>query len=202
MISNNETPSMMVAVRAYRKAGGRLQWIAQVNCREKPYMREAIDEVVDLGCKAMYIHGALTDRAYDQKDDATLRAWCEYARSKGVPVGVAAHNPRAHLWVNELGFAGFHTVCFFHCGSIHVGKGERFSLDDLAPAVEAIQTIRKPCIAYKVLGAGRIDARMGLEYAFQHIKPTDVVNLGMHRGDKDGMVEENVKLVEEILGSP
>ena len=31
------------------------------------------------------------------------------------------------------------------------------------------------------------------------IKPGDVVNVGMHRGDKDDMVEENVALVEEIL---
>ena len=46
---------------------------------------------------------------------------------------------------------------------------------------------------------GRIDPRMAFEYALDHIKPTDVVNVGMHRGDKDNMVEENVAMVEEIL---
>ncbi|MCC7493519.1 MAG: hypothetical protein IT204_14285, partial [Fimbriimonadaceae bacterium] len=62
-------------------------------------------------------------------------------------------------------------------------------------------TIQKPCIAYKILGAGRIDARMGFEFAFDHIKPGDVVNVGMHRGDNDNMVEENARFVEGLLGA-
>jgi hypothetical protein len=93
----------------------------------------------------------------------------------------------------------FHVVCFFNCGSLHDGKGEKFRLGDMAPAVEAIQAIRKPCIAYKIMGAGRIDPRMAFEYAFNHIKPTDVVNVGMYRGDKDTMVEENAAIVRGIL---
>jgi len=72
-------------------------------------------------------------------------------------------------------------------------------LADLAPAVETIQTIQKPCIGYKIMGAGRIDAELAFEYAFDNIKPGDVVNVGMHRGDNDNMVEENVALVEKIL---
>lgn len=38
---------------------------------------------------------------------------------------------------------------------------------------------------------------MALEYAFENIKPGDVVNVGMHRGDTDTMVEENVSMVKE-----
>ena len=55
------------------------------------------------------------------------------------------------------------------------------------------------CIRDRIMVAGRIDARMAFEHAFDQIKPGDVVNVGMHRGDKDDMVEENVALVEEIL---
>ena len=40
---------------------------------------------------------------------------------------------------------------------------------------------------------------MAFEYAFEHIKPGDVVNVGMHRGDKEDIVEENAALVREIL---
>ena len=99
----------------------------------------------------------------------------------------------------HLGVADFHAVCFFNCGSLHHGKGDRFQLADMAKAVECITRIRKPCIAYKIMGAGRIAARMAFEYAFDAIKPTDVVNVGMHRGDRDDMVEENTALVREIL---
>jgi len=67
--------------------------------------------------------------------------------------------------------------------------------------VEAIRQIQKPCIGYKIMGAGRIDPAMAFEYAFENIKPGDVVNVGMHRGDKDDMVEENAGLVRQVLGS-
>ena len=200
MVTNTTTPHVLQALREYRDSGGALQWIAQVSFRRGQSMDEAIDGAVRTGCRAMYFHGALVDEAYEGKDEAKIRRWCDRARSAGVPVGVAAHAPEAHLWVNELGVVDFHAVCFFNCGSLHHGKGGQFSLGDVAPAIACIRRIPKPCIAYKIMGAGRIDPRMAFEHAFESIKPNDVVNIGMHRGDKDGMVEENVALVREILG--
>ncbi|NLG36006.1 MAG: hypothetical protein GX548_11690 [Lentisphaerae bacterium] len=72
-------------------------------------------------------------------------------------------------------------------------------LAHIAPAAETTRAISKPCIAYKIMGAGRMDPRMALEYALTQIKPTDVVNVGMHRGDKDDMVEEDASIVRELL---
>ena len=200
-VTNNETPHVIEAVKAYLGGGGTLQWIAQINGRNAPDMLMAIDDAVKTGCKAIYFHGIRTEKLFEARDADTLRTWCEHARSQGVPVGVAAHDPRAHLWVNSLDLVDFHAVCFFNCGSLHSGKGERFQLSDVAAAIEAIRTIKKPCIGYKIMGAGRIDARMAFEHAFTHIKPTDVVNVGMYRGDKDGMVEENAAMVRQILGT-
>ncbi len=68
-------------------------------------------------------------------------------------------------------------------------------------AVEFIRQVDKPCVAYKIMGAGRIDPLMAFEYAFENIKPGDVVNVGMHRGDKDDMVEENVAIVRQTLAN-
>ncbi len=202
MIANNETPHVFRALQEYLAAGGGLQWIAQLNCIHKPDMAAAIDEAVQLGCKALFFHGTLVDEAFAAKDEAKLRRWCEHARAAGVPAGVAGHDPQTHVWVDGLDLADFHMVCFFNCGSVHEGGGERFDLADAFTATEVIRRIRKPCIGYKIMGAGRIEARMAFEYAFGHIKPGDVVNVGMHRGDKDGMVEENAALVGEILGRP
>ncbi|MDZ4199048.1 MAG: hypothetical protein U1E27_07165 [Kiritimatiellia bacterium] len=201
MITNNTTPHVIQAVKGYLSGGGTLQWIAQVADREHPDLRQAMDEVVSIGCKALYIHGAFVDEAYQRRDEAALRGWCAHARSLGVPVGVAGHDPDAHSWVNGFDLVDFHAVCFYNCGSVHAGKGERFCLGDVFRATEVIQSIRKPCIGYKILGAGRIEACMGFEYAFSRIKPGDVVNVGMHRGDKDGMVEENAQIVRNLLNS-
>ena len=199
-ITNNETPHIVQAVREYLGEGGKMNWIAQVTSHKAVGdMFGGIDEAVDMGCKAIYFHGGKVDRTYREEDPDTIRSWCDHARSKGVPVGVAGHDPRVHMWVDSLDIADFHAVCFFNCGSLHDGKGHMFKLSDVHPAAEATQKITKPCIAYKILGAGRIDPRMGFEYAFSKIKNTDIVNVGMYRGDKDNMVEENAEMVSDIL---
>jgi hypothetical protein len=199
MITNNETPRVMQAVSEYVSTGGPLQWIAQVNNRTKTDMKASIDEVVEIGCKALYFHGGRVDKLYADQSEETLRGWIDHAKSCGVIAGVAAHAPKAHLWVNSLDVVDFHAVPFFNCGSLHEGAGLKFKLRDIPAATECIRSISKPCIGYKIMGAGRIDPRMAFEHAFDQIKPSDVVNVGMHRGDKDDMVEENVTLVEEIL---
>ena len=201
MVTNNETPHVLQAVREYLDEGGSLQWIAQVNRRAKPDMTLAIEEAVAIGCKAVYFHGAQVDDLYSRKDNHALQKWCDTARSHGIPVGVAAHAPEVHRWVNSMDIVDFHAVCFFNCGSVHDGKGHRFRLSDVVPATETIRAIPKPCIAYKIMGAGRIDPPMALEFALTSIKPTDVVNVGMYRGDKDDMVEENAATAREVLNS-
>ena len=200
MITNNETPHVIQATQEYLADGGPLQWIAQLSDRPYPSMIEAIDAAVEIGAKAAYFHGGLTDKFYDEQDADTLRTWAEHARSLGIPVGVAGHAVETHDWVDSLDVVDFHAVCFFNCGSLHYGKGDKFRLEDLFRAVECVRRIKKPCIGYKIMGSGRIDPVMAFEYAFDRIKPTDVVNVGMHRGDKDDMVEENVALVQQVLG--
>src|SRR5205085_450265 len=47
MITNNESPHVVQAVREYLGGGGKLQWIAQVNRRIQPEMEKALDEAVE-----------------------------------------------------------------------------------------------------------------------------------------------------------
>ena len=199
MITNNTSPNVMEALETYLSGVGQLQWIAQVNARDASGMPDAVDRVVDIGCRALYFHGARIDSLFAERDEDTLRAWFEHARSHDVPIGVAAHSPEAHLWVDSLGVADFHAVPFFNCGSLHDGRGLKFKLRDLPAATDCIRTIQRPCIAYKIMAAGRIDPQMAFEYAFGHIKPTDVINVGMHRGDLDDMIEQNVAMVQGAL---
>ena len=200
MITNNETPHVVDTLQDYLEAGGPLQWIGQIANRRTQDMFQAVDRAVEIGAKALFFHGGIVDRLYAERDEQTLRSWVEHARRHSVPVGVAGHAPAVHDWVDTLGLVDFHVVCFFNCGSLHSGKGDHFRLADAFAAVECIRRLQKPCIGYKIMGAGRIDATMAFEFAFENIKPGDVVNVGMHRGDKDNMVEENVVTVQRILG--
>jgi hypothetical protein len=200
MVTNNETPHVIQTVRSYLSEGGPLKWIAQINPRPYRCMEEAIDDAVAIGASAGFVHGGYTDNLHARCDAETLIRWTEHARSVGLPIGVAGHSPAAHDWVDSLDVVDFHVVCFFNCGSVHNGQGERFSLPDAVAATACCRRISKPCIGYKIMGAGRIDPRMAFENAFENIKPGDIVNVGMHRGDKDDMVEENAALAREILG--
>jgi hypothetical protein len=200
MITNNETPHVIQTTAEYLAEGGPLQWIAQVSSRNFPDMQSAIDGSIEIGCKAAYLHGGFVDNLYKEKNEKALREYIRHGQSRGIPMGVAGHKPQVHDWVNELDLVDFHVVCFFNCGSLHSGKGHKFKLADVFLAAECVKRLEKPCIAYKIMGAGRIDPAMAFEFAFDNIKPKDVVNVGMHRGDKDDMVEENVAHVQKLLG--
>lgn len=199
MITNNESPNVMAALRRYRENGGQMQWIAQVANHREADMFKALDEVAEVGCAALYFHGGLTDKLFRERDADTLRAWCEHARGLGIPIGTAGHIPDNHRWVRALELTDFHAVCCFNCGSVHAGEGERFLLADMFAAYRVIQELDRPCIVYKIMGAGRIDPPMAFEHAFATIKSNDVVNVGMHRGDKPDMVPENIRIARSIL---
>lgn len=203
MITNNETPHVIQAVRRYLGNGGpgeQLQWIAQLSHRGLGSMQEAIDQAVDTGARAVYFHGGIIDQLFAAEDAGTLRDWVHHARALGIPAGVAAHAPDAHVWVDGLDLVDFHAVCFYNCGSLHHGAGHMFRLADCFDATACIRQLTRPCIGYKIMASGRIQATMAFEYAFDSIKAGDVINVGMHRGDKDGMVEENAAIVRQILG--
>lgn len=189
-------------LREYYNEGGRIQWIAQVpGSTEALTFDRDVRRAVAVGAKAAYLHGGLLDRCYAERNADCLAKMVEQMHAGGVPVGTAGHSPDAHLWAHELELPlDFHVVCFYNCGSLHDGHGDKFKPEDPPPAVAAIRQIDKPCIGYKIMAAGRVEPREAFEYAFGNIKPGDVVNVGMYRGDRDDMVEENVRIVEEILG--
>lgn len=189
-------------LREYYNEGGTIQWIAQVaGTVDGPDWERLVRQAVGAGARAAYLHGGILDACYGERNAARFAELVEAMHAGGVPVGTAGHSPEAHLWAHELDLPlDFHVVCFYNCGSLHDGLGEKFKPEDPPHAVAAIQAIPKPCIGYKIMAAGRVEPREAFEYAFAHIKPGDCVNVGIHRGDNDDMVEENVRLVEEILG--
>jgi hypothetical protein len=89
-----------------------------------------------------------------------------------------------------------HVIPFFNC------VNDNFRLEDLEAATRLIRYLRKPCIAYKVLGAGRIEPKMGFSYALRNIKPNDCILVGMSRHADDDQVEKNVALLEELIANP
>ena len=201
-VTNTETPHVVETTKKYIAEGGPMNWIGQLGKGKFPNMESTIDFAVQTGCKALFFHGGMMDKLFQENDERTVHAWVDHAKAYGIPVGIAGHSPKTHIWVNKMDIVDFHVVPLFNCGSLHdAGGGEHFWFEDLPRAIEVIQNISKPCIAYKVLAAGRIDAYMGLGFAYRNIKPGDVINLGMNRADNDNIVEEDVQIVSDLLAN-
>jgi hypothetical protein len=122
-------------------------------------------------------------------------------------VGLGSHN---HEVIDHAETKGrdvdFYQCCFyrsvFSLDPAKAGK-ETYEEEARTSMIRTIRQVSKPCIAFKVLAAGRhcgslASIEAALRYAFEHIKPTDVVLVGMWQKHKD-QVAENGALVRKIL---
>ena len=86
-------------------------------------------------------------------------------------------------------------------GEILEMPGEIYLQSDPPRMYKVMRQTRKPCFAFKILAAGRIPERgvdQAFRTAFESIKPTDAVYVGMFPRVKDE-VKENAERVHRIL---
>ena len=137
-------------------------------------------------------------------------------RDQGVLVGLSAHNPTLIELAEEKGWdVDYYMCCLYYLTrpkeeyrkllGDDLPLGEIYLPSDPPRMFKVIQATKKPCLVYKVLAAGRrvgspAEVRQCFETAFENIKPTDALIVGMYQqfGDQVG---ENAALVREV-GSP
>ena len=83
--------------------------------------------------------------------------------------------------------------------------GVTFLEGDPARMCRTIRATKKTCLAFKILAAGRAaEGREGLEqafrFAFENIKPSDAVIVGMYPRFKD-KVKQNAGIVRSLLAT-
>jgi len=135
-------------------------------------------------------------------------------RDSGVLVGLSTHNPLVVEEVESRGWdIDFFMTCVYRITRTEqeivnlLGQrplGEVYLPQDPPRMFRAIRQSRKPCLAFKILAAGRLtDSPESIERAFrtafENIKPTDAVIVGMYPRYSD-QVRENVERVRRILG--
>jgi len=196
---------VMRLLNEYWNEGGRIQWLAQT-APERLSLEQNIRQAARAGAKAIYIQGGTVDQAMEDALLEELREPLELIHSLGCVAGIAGHNPETHRTAEEIGLpTDLHMVCFYNLtgrrGKIDVADpSEGYHPDDPAKAAEVIQELPKPCFAYKVLAAGRRNPREALAYAFENIKPTDAVVVGVYTKDRPSEVVDNARTVLELLG--
>jgi hypothetical protein len=156
-------------------------------------------------------HGGVTDSLFRAGKQERVHDFIKKAHDMGYPAGVSAHNPEVFKYIEDKGWnADVYQCCLYYVTRpkeeirAKLGTamlGEPFLEKDRDDMLDVIQQVSKPCIAFKILGAGRhCTSSMAVAEAFQHtfsrIKKTDVTIVGMWPRFKDE-VAENVSLVQQ-----
>ena len=171
----------------YSGNGGRLKiWISQ--CHGNPdQMLSEIDRSVQAGAKAIFIQGARVEDQFGPGNFDILRAWVDHIKAAGLPAGVAAHWPEVHP---ELQRRGFPVDFYFQC-MYNASKTSDYSAVERKLAEATVALLKKPVIAYKILGAGRLPASEGFEAAFNHIQRKDGVCVGIFAQNAIDQIRQN-----------
>jgi hypothetical protein len=163
---------------------------------------------------AIYHHGEYTDREYHKGSLASVKEWCKRARQTGAKVGVGSHNPEVLAQVEHEGWdVDFYAGCVYNRtrtaeewkkllgGELLEMQGDTYVQSDPPRMYKFMRQTGKPCFAFKIMAAGRIDNRgadQAFRTAFESIKPIDGVFVGMFPRVRDE-VRENAERVHRIL---
>ncbi len=184
------------AYRRLREQGSKMQMICLHSKRAEIQMLADLTQPF-----AMSHHGGVTDRFFREGRATQVHDFVKAVHDHGLLAGVSAHNPDCIKRMADEGWeVDFFMTCFHFLTrqtpppgkggkepAIFAGpKGEpTFYRDDPPAMCEVIRQVKQPCLAFKILGAGRRcasqeEVRAAFEFAYKNIKPSDAVIVGMY----------------------
>ena len=212
---NSYTERTLSDLDRYREAGGKMNWL----CLGKPDWDQNPARINDAAKRkpiGIAPHGALAERLHRTNKLNVLTDLLKRIRDTGVLVGLSAHDPKVIELAEEKDWdVDYYMCCLYYLTRPReelqklLGQdlplGEIYLPGDPPRMFKVIQSTRKPCLAYKVLAAGRrVDSaaqvRQSFETALGQIKPTDAMIVGMWQQFGD-QVSENAKMVREICAA-
>jgi len=199
-------------LKRYRDAGGKMNLIllADFELMTNPAL---LPEIAKLGPLGIAHHGNRTDERFRNGEKGKVKDFLKLVRDTGVMVGLSTHNPGVIDTVESENWdIDYYQACLYRVSRTaeearadfkEAPIGETYMEKDPERMCRMIRQTRKPCLAFKLFGAGRtINSRQQIESAFRfaltNIKPTDAVIVGMFPKYSD-QVTENVSIVRKLL---
>jgi hypothetical protein len=188
-------PGNLDAYRAFCEQGGEMHYISLV--QDDPDHPDVIERLVSAGTIGLAHHGEVTDRLWKEGQIDRVREYCKQIRDAGVMVGISTHMP---VVVDHV-ISGGWDVDFFMCcvyerhrtreeledllGDVPIPLREVYLEGDPPRMFRVMRQTEKPCLAFKILAAGRLCDRQewveqAFESTFRQIKPNDAVIVGMY----------------------
>jgi hypothetical protein len=210
------SPRSMADLARFQAEGGKLQWIL-LGSREMEQRPELIAEMAKRWPIALVHHGCVTDSRFRNGQKDQVRDFLKRVRDAGVLAGMSTHNPDNVKRVEDENWdIDFYMTCCYRVSrtpeevraitrELPLPAGEVYLEGDPDRMFAAVRQAKHPCLAFKVLAAGR---RIGsprqiddaFRAAYQGIKPTDGIIVGMYPRYSDE-VRENCDRVRRILNA-
>src|SRR4029450_5030299 len=187
---NSYTERTLSDLDRHRAGGGKPNWLCLGN-PDWDQNPELIAEAAKRKPIGIAPHGALAERLHREGKLTVLTDLLKRIRDQGVLVGLSAHNPAVITLAEEKGWdVDYYMCCLYYLtrprpefqkllgGDLPLG--EIYLPSDPPRMFEVIKEGKKPCLAYKILAAGRrvenpAQVKASFETAFANIKPTDAV---------------------------
>jgi hypothetical protein len=168
----------------WKERGGEIQWIAQTNPRVND-LTSSIKKAVDNGAVGAFIQGGIGDNFIQNNRIDLLGKAVEFIKQNGLIAGVGGHMVQVPMACEK---EGINPDFYFK------------TLNDVdyqsatpKQTIEFMKEVKKPWIAYKILGAGITHPRKGFKYAFGG--GADFICVGMF----DFQITEDVIIAKNTL---
>ncbi len=199
--------------KRYRAEGGKMNLILLADfalMKDPSLLPQVVKDMQPLGIAH---HGNRTDERFRSGQKQLVKDFLRAVRDSGVMVGLSAHNPAVFDTVESEGW----DIDYYQCCLYRVSRtteetraefreaplGETYMEKDPERMCKMIRQTKKPCLAFKVFGAGRSinspdQVERAVRFAYANVKPTDAVIIGTFPKYTDEM-GENAALVRRIL---
>jgi len=178
--------------RRFREEGGTMHFLSIEADDVK-----AIETLKHGGCIGIAYHGERTDSLFKNNRLDHAHDYLKRIRDAGLLVGVSTHMPDVVDAIESKGWdIDYYMTCVYErhrsaealkklLGHVPLPVGEVYLREDPPRMFKAIRATRRPCLAFKILAAGRLcDHRAWVDMAFREtfagIKPTDGVIVGIY----------------------
>jgi hypothetical protein len=193
------------ALGSLRNGGRDIHWIFLAN---NPHLEDAhaLREVIQRNKPiAVVHHGQVTDKLWRDGQVEKAHDFLKRVQDLGVMAGLSSHNPEVIRHAESQGWKpDFYMTSFYRNSrsrdelKAQLGEapmGEVFLASDPPLMCQAVREVKRPCLVFKILAAGRNCERPeqvagAFEFAFRNIKPGDAVIVGMFPRFQDQVLED------------
>ncbi|MGQ9575787.1 MAG: twin-arginine translocation signal domain-containing protein [Thermoguttaceae bacterium] len=168
---------------------------------------ELLPALAKVGCIGVAHHGEVTDRLFKAGRLEQVEEFLKRVRDTGMLVGVSTHMPAVVEAIEAKGWdVDFYMTCVYErhrsaaeleklLGQAPIPVGEVYLPNDPPRMFQAMRNTKRPCLAFKILAAGRLsERREWVERAFRQtlagIKPGDGIIIGIYDRYSDQPAED------------